>query len=60
MITVSSLEDVSMLVKTTKKTIETKIENPKEIEQLSLMNRFIFFKQIFKLTVIQMDRIWRE
>ena len=51
---------MEMLVKTTKKTIETKIENPKEIEQLSLMNRFIFFKQIFKLTVIQMDRIWRE
>ena len=41
-------------------TIEIKTENPNGIEQPSLMSRFTFFKQIFKLIAILTDRTWNR
>ena len=48
----------AILVRVTRKTIETRTENQKETEQHSLMSKSIFFKQIFKLIAIPMDKTW--
>ena len=45
-------------VKATQKITETRTENQKETEQHLLMNKSIFFKQIFKLIAILTDKTW--
>ena len=44
-------------VRAPRTTTEIKIENPNGIEQLLLMSRFTFFKQIFKLIAIRTVKI---
>ena len=43
----------------TQRTTEIKTESQNGTELLSLMNRFIFYKQIFKLIATQTARTWR-